>query len=193
MAQKLPHGNGVYDLLIDIIMNLSPKQAENLYSELLPRYTRRSNVSLYNEKGELDSNGEVRLFPLQYQTIRVQFGDTFMKKAFEEVTNYIHFLESHLDQDTTYKAKLRKLKSTTHNNIITQGWVFNKCKSLIVKDRPKINVNPYNIEDFVTARKYIESLPIDIRQTALEVKMLMIKFPELTDLLSKDKLSDDDS
>lgn len=187
MARKIDRGNDTYDLLIDLIMNLSPKQAKSLYSELLPRYTRRSNVTLYNEDGEEDKEGRIRLFKLQYQTIRVQFGDSFMKAAFKELTNYIKFLEEHIKEDNTYKGKLRKLNSTTHAKVISEGWVFNKCKSLIVKDRPKIKINPYEIEDYNTAKTYIESLPVDIRRNALEVKMLMIKFPELSVLLQGDE------
>lgn len=182
MAAKNPHGNTIYDLLIDIVMNLSPFQAEQLYSELLPRYTKRSRVKLYNREGEEDKEGKVRLMQLQYQTIRTNFGDTFINRAFTELTNYIEYLENNLDKDPTYKAKLRKYTSGTHNNVLTQGWVYEKCKQYIIKNRPSIKVNPYEIEDFNTAKKYIETIPKALRQNALDVQMLIMKFPELIDI-----------
>ena len=51
-----------------------------------------------------------------------------------------------------------------------------------MKDRPKINVNPYMIDDFATAREYIKNIPLAIRNTALDVQMLIMKFPELSDV-----------
>ena len=113
-AAKMKHGLQIYDLLIDIIMNLSQTQAENLYSELLPRYTRRARTTLYNQMGEEDKNGKVRLLPNQYKSIRTRFGDTYITKAFTELTNYIEFLEKNQD-NTKYKAKLKDYNSKTHN------------------------------------------------------------------------------
>ena len=84
---KLRHGLDIYTMLIDIIMDLSPLQAENLYTELLARYTRRSRTKLYNENGEEDPNGKIRLLPLQYKAIRTKFGDSYMKKACSEFIN----------------------------------------------------------------------------------------------------------
>lgn len=185
MARKLDRGNTIYDLLIDLIMNLSPYQADRLYGELLPKYTKRSKVHLYNAEGVEDKdNGKVRLMPLQYQTIRMQFGDTYVTKAFTELTNYIKFLEDNIDS-ADYKSKLNRYVKGTHNEVLTRGWVFEKCKNYIIKDRPKINLNPYEIEDFNTAKTYIEHIPLELRRTALDVKMLIIKFPELASYLQE--------
>ena len=81
-----------------------------------------------------------------------------------------------------YKQKLKDDNSKTHNLLLTDGWVYEKCKQYIVKDRPKINVNPYMIDDFATAREYIKNIPPAIRNTALDVQMLIMKFPELSDV-----------
>ena len=181
MAAKNKHGLEIYDLLIELIISISPNQAEKLYSELLPRYTKRARVTLYNSDGEEDSNGKIRLLKSQYKTIRVQFGDSYIKKAFLELTNYINFLEKNQDVPK-YKQKLKDYNSKTHNLLLTDGWVYEKCKQYIVKDRPKINVNPYMIDDFATAREYVKNIPPAIRNTALDVQMLIMKFPELSDV-----------
>ena len=90
MAAKHKVGNDIYDLLIALIIDLSPNQAKRLYSELLPRYTRKAKVKLYNEQGELDQeNGKVRLMESQYKSIRTKFGDSYVKVAFRELTNYL--------------------------------------------------------------------------------------------------------
>ena len=47
--KQLVRGNDTYDMLIDLILNLSPAQAKLLYSELLPRYTKTGRVKIYNE------------------------------------------------------------------------------------------------------------------------------------------------
>lgn len=182
MARKLPHGNSIYDLLIDLIFNLSQTQAENLYTELLPRYSRRAKTHLYNEYGEESENGKVRLLPYQYKAIRTKFGDTFIKRSFTELTRYIEYLEQNQDTSTKYKQKLKEYNSKTHNNIITQGWVYEKCKQYIIAERPKIAINPYTIEDFATAKEYIKSIPKEIRDNAIDVQMLIMKFPELQDI-----------
>ena len=181
MAAKNRHGLEIYDLLIELIISISPNQAEKLYSELLPRYTKRARVTLYNSDGEEDNNGKVRLLKSQYKTLRVIFGDSYVKKAFLELTNYINFLEKNQDVPK-YKQKLKDYNSKTHNLLLTDGWVYEKCKQYIVKDRPKINVNPYMIDDFATAREYIKNIPPAIRNTALDVQMLIMKFPELSDV-----------
>lgn len=181
MAAKNKHGLEIYDLLIELIISISPNQAEKLYSELLPRYTKRARVTLYNSDGEEDSNGKIRLLKSQYKTLRVKFGDSYVKKAFLELTNYINFLEKNQDVPK-YKQKLKDYNSKTHNLLLTDGWVYEKCKQYIVKDRPKINVNPYMIDDFATAREYIKNIPPAIRNTALDVQMLIMKFPELSDV-----------
>lgn len=182
MASKNPHGNSIYDLLVDLIFSLSPYQAERLYSELLPRYSRRAKTHLYNQKGEEDSEGKVRLLPYQYKAIRTNFGDSYMHKAFTELTNYINWLENNQDYKNN-KQKLKDYNSKTHNLLLTEGWVYEKCKQYIVKERPKqIAINPFMIEDFHTAKEYIKHIPKEIREESLDVKMLMIKFPELVDV-----------
>ena len=181
MAAKNPHGSSVYDLLIDIIFNLTPNQAERLYNELLPRFTKRAKTSLYNRNGEEDNNGKVRLLPYQYKAIRTKFGDTYVKKAFAELTDYIEFLEKNQDVPE-YKSKLKTYNSRTHNlYFIERGWVYEKNKQYIITERPKVAINPFLIEDFATAKEYIKSIPNDMRNS-VDVQMLLVKFPELIDV-----------
>lgn len=183
MASKAPHGNDIYDLLIDLMFSLSPKQAKNLYTELLPRYSRRSKTRLYNEEGERSDTGKVRLTEYQYKALRTKFGDTYIKRAFTEMTRYIEYLEDNQDTQSRYKAKLRDYNSKTHNAyFIEDGWVYEKCKQYICAERPKVAINPYTIEDFATAKEYIKNIPPEIRDTAMDVKLLIMKFPELKDI-----------
>ena len=183
MAAKNPHGNTIYDLLVELIFSLSPKQAEQLYSELLPRYSKRAKTHLYNKEGEESPDGKVRLLPYQYKALRIKYGDTYIKVAFTELTNYIEFLERSQDVSSKYKNKLRDYNSKTHINILDgRGWVYDKCKGYICSERPKVSINPYTIEDFATAKEYIRSIPKDIRENAIDVKMLIMKFPELMEV-----------
>lgn len=183
MAEKINHGLDIYDLLIDMVMNLSPNQAKKLYSELGVRYNKRAKTKLYNKDGDLDKNGKVRLTEYQYKAIRTKFGDTYVKRAFTELTRYIEFLEENQETSCKYKAKLREYNSKTHNNLLTKdGWLYEKCKQYICVDRPKISINPYTIEDIATAREYIKNIPQEIRDTAMDVKLLIMKFPELQDV-----------
>lgn len=183
MASKVPHGLDTYEQLIDLIMTLTPLQAKNLYNELCPRYNKRMRTMLYDESGNENPNGKIRLTKYQYKAIRTNFGDTFLHKAFKELTNYIEFLEANQESSSKYKRKLRDLNSKTHNAIIAHedGWVYKKCKQYICADRPKINVNPYLIEDFYTAKEYIRSLKPELR-TSMDVQLLIQKFPELKDV-----------
>ena len=73
MARKIDRGLDIYDLLIDIVMNLSPLQAKNLYIELSSRYSKRGRTKLYNSNGELDSKGKVRLTEYQYKALRTDY------------------------------------------------------------------------------------------------------------------------
>lgn len=188
MAKKLKHGNDIYSLLVDIIFSLTPLQAESLYTELLARYTKRAKTKLYNEKGEEDSKGKIRLTALQYKTLRTKFGDTYVRKSFTELTNYINYLEKNMDSIPNAKSKLNKLNSGTHNALLStdNGWVYNKCKSFICTERPKLNINPYLIDDIGTAREYIKSIPKELRENAYDVKSLLLKFPELVALDEQD-------
>ena len=182
MASKARVGNDIYDLLIDLIFSLSPLQAKKLYGELLPRYSTRSKTHLYNKDGEEDKDGKVRLLPYQYKAIRTKYGDTFMKQAFKELTSYIEFLEANQDTHSKYKAKLREYNSKTHNNMMQpDGWVYEKCKQYICNERPKISINPYEIDDLPTAREYLKSIPKELRSSAIDVQMLILKFPQLLD------------
>lgn len=180
---KLKRNLDDYTLLIDLIMSLSPLQAKNLLSELLPRYTKRMRTRTYNEEGELDPNGKVRLTEYQYKAIRTNFGDTYLKKAFTEMSNYIKYLEKNVNNDSKCKVKLKQLNSKTHNAYIGQedGWVFQKCKNLIFYDRPKVQINPYLIDDLNTAREYIKSIPKNLIDESMDIKLLIMKFPELKD------------
>lgn len=185
MAAKNKQGNDIYDLLVEIIFNLSPNQAKRLYSELLPRYTRRAKTKLYNANGELDPNGKVRLMESQYKAIRTKFGDSYIKVAFRELTSYIEYLEAHQDE-SVYKQKLKQYNSKTHNILLTEDWVYRKCKGYITHDRPKIPINPFEIEDYNTAKEYIKMISEDMRDTALDVKLLFMKFPQLKDEVDAD-------
>lgn len=183
MAKKIVHGNNTYDLLIDLIFSLSPLQVKALYTELLARYTKRSRVKLYDAEGNENPEGKIRLMPLQYKAIRTKFGDNFMKKSFSELTNYIEYLEKNMDTVPNAKGKLQKLRSITHNALLAHedGWVYNKCKGYIVHDRPKLNINPFLIDDVNTAREYIRHIPLEVRESSMDVKMLLLKFPEVAD------------
>ena len=174
-------GNDIYSMILEIVFNLSPKQAEGLYAYLLPRYTTRARSKLYNADGEEDVNGKIRLLPSQYQAIRTKYGDNYMHKAFKELTNYILFLEKNQDVPK-YKQKLKKLEKETHNMILASdgGWVYRKCKDYAVSDRVPINVNPFLIDDLNTARKYIESIPANLRDMP-DVQSLLLRFPQLVD------------
>lgn len=181
MAKNI-HGNDIYTMIIDIVMDLSPVQAEGLYAYLLPRYTRRARTKLYNIDGEEDpTNGKIRLLPSQHQAIRTKFGDDYMHKAYRELTNYILFLEKNQDIPK-YKQKLKKLEKETHNMLLASdgGWVYRKCKSYIVTDRVPINVNPFLIDDLNTARAYINSLPANLKDS-MDVQSLLLRFPQLVD------------
>lgn len=180
MAKNI-HGNDIYSMIIDIVMDLSPNQAEGLYAYLLPRYTTRARSKLYNADGEEDKNGKIRLLPSQYQAIRTKYGDNYMHKAFRELTNYILFLEKNQDIPK-YKQKLKKLEKETHNMILASdgGWVYRKCKSYAVSDRVPLNVNPFLIDDLNTARLYIQSLPANLKDMP-DVQSLLLRFPQLVD------------
>ena len=180
MAKNI-HGNDIYSMIIDIVMDLSPNQAEGLYAYLLPRYTTRARTKLYNAEGEEDKNGKIRLLPSQYQGIRTKYGDNYMHKAFRELTNYILFLEKNQDIPK-YKQKLKKLEKETHNMILASdgGWVYRKCKSYAVSDRVSVNVNPFLIDDLNTARLYIQSLPANLKDMP-DVQSLLLRFPQLVD------------
>lgn len=181
MAAKIKMGNDIYDLLISLILTLSPKQAGRLYSELLPRYSRKAKVRLYNADGEIDpDNGKIRLMESQYKAIRTKFGDSYVKKAFKELTSYIEFLEQHQDE-TAYKQKLRDYNSKSHNLLLSEGWVYEKCKGYIVKERPKLSINPFMIEDYNTAKEYVLSINKSLWDSAMDIKMLFLKFPTLKD------------
>ena len=183
MARKIDRGLDIYDLLIDLVMNLTPLQAKNLYIELSARYIRKGRTKLYNRDGELDSKGKIRLCEYQYKALRTDYGDTYIKRAFAVLYDYIEYLERNQESSAKYRSKLKDYNSKTHINFLKEdGWVYEKCKSFICKDRIKIPLNPYTIEDFNTAKEYIKMIPKDIRENAFDVKMLMMKFPELKEV-----------
>lgn len=185
MAKKYPHGLDIYTMLIDIIMGLTPLQAESLYSDLLAKYSKKGRVTLYNEEGEEDKvNGLIRLMPFQYKTLRTKYGYTYIKRAFKELTSYIKFLKEHSEDHPDYKRKLRTYSTGTHNKVLKEnGWVYNKCKQYVCTDRlNQIKVNPFLIDDFNTAKEYIKNIPPEMRATAMDVQSLLLKFPELTDV-----------
>lgn len=177
----LKHGNDIYTMLIDIIMDLTPRQAEWLYSDLIGRYTKRGRIKRYNENGDEDKQGRVRLLPNQYNAIRTKFGDSYIKKAFLELTNYIKFLEKNASSSSKYAQKLQKLNSESHNRLIADkdGWVYRKCRDYICAERPRLNLNPFLIDDFATAKEYISNIPKEVRDTSLDVQALLLRFPEL--------------
>lgn len=182
MGAKLPQGNDIYDLLIHLILELSPQQASLLYKEILPRYSKkhRSKTKIYNRLGVEDANGKIRLTEFQWRAIKTSCGMEFVGRAFGTLTDYIEYLEAHVDEPGN-KAKLKNYMGRTHNKELTKGgWAYEKCKRWISKETPKINVNPYLIEDFVTAKKYVLSLSPDLWDCA-DVQYLLLKFPTLKD------------
>lgn len=185
MASKRPHGLDVYTMIIDIVMNLTPLQADNLLTDLLARYNKQGRVSRYNQDGEEDrENGLVRLMPFQYRTLRTRFGDSYIKRAFKELTNYINFLKENAENHPDYKSKLRNYTTGTHNKVLKEGgWVYEKCKQYACSDRPsQIKINPFLIEDFNTAAEYIKHIPKEMRETAMDVQALLLKYPELIEV-----------
>lgn len=182
MAAKDKKGNDIYDLLIGLIMELSPKTACRLYNEIKPRYSKnaRNKIKLYNQDGELDVMGKVRLTEYQYKSLRVKFGDTYIRKSFTELTNYISFLERHQDE-AKYRSKLTKYTTGSHNILLTEDWVYEKCKGYIMREPPKVSVNPYMIDDYHTAKEYVRNIHKSMWETALDVRLLFLKFPTLKD------------
>ena len=193
MARKnsSDNGNDNYTMLIDIIINLTPKQARDLYQELKPRFTRKSRTKLYNVLGEIDTeNGKIRLTEYQYKSLRTKYGDTYIHKAFQALDNRIRYYEQHLDEHSpydgkSYKLKLREMNNRTHIKELEYGGnIYEYCKQYISAQAPelRVNFNPYLIEDVSVARKYIESLSLEMRKYP-DVQFLVEKFPELMELV----------
>lgn len=187
MARKrsADSGNDNYTLLIDLILNLTPKQVKLLYTELRDRYTNRGHTKIYNVLGEIDKeHGRIRLTEFQYKNLRVKYGDTYMNRALQVLDDYIQYLEQHQDE-SKYRNKLIELKGRTHNKELSYGgWVYKKCQGYICK-QPEENVvqpvNPFLIEDITVAKKYIEGLSPAMRRMP-DVQLLLTKFPTLKDL-----------
>ena len=187
MAAKDKQGNDIYDLLIGLILELSPNAARRLYNEVKPRYSKnaRNKIKLYNQDGQLDPLGKVRLTEYQYKAMRLKFGDSYIRKAFTELTSYITFLENHQDE-SKYRSSLTRYNTGSHNVLLTEDWVFNKCKQYISKEPPKVCVNPYMIDDYNTAKEYVKNINKALWETALDVRVLFIKFPQLKDDIQED-------
>lgn len=183
----LDRGNDNLSMLIDLIMGLSPGQIKSLYIELRDRYTKRGRTVYYNELGEVDKeNGKVRLTPYQYKSIRVKYGEQYTHRALTEMTNYIKYLELHQDE-AKYRNKLVQLNQRSHcKELEYGGWVYDKCKSLICSpvSSTDIIINPFTIDDYSVAKKYIESLSPEMRRMP-DVMGLVEKFPELNDLIEE--------
>lgn len=179
-AAKNQHGLETLDLLIELVLSLTPNQVGMLYTELLSRYKpEKARTKRYNKDGELDPKGKVRLTEYQHKAIRTKYGETYMRRAYTEMSNYIEYLEHNIDVPRNRQA-LQRINSRTHNPEIgkTDGWVYRKCQQYVCVERPKININPYLIDDFATAREYIKSIPPALRES-MDVKLLIQKFPEL--------------
>lgn len=181
--KQLVRGNDTYDLLIDIILNLTPLQAKNLYSELRPRYTSTGRVKTYNLNLEEDVKGKVRLMPFQFRLIRTKYGDSYLKEAFKELYSYMDYLEKNVEE-ADCKKKLKQYSTGTHNKhlIPPDGWVYNKMKKFIIKNPPKLSINPFTIEDLDTATEYVMSIPKELWATSMDVQSLLLRFPELNSL-----------
>lgn len=184
MARKdsLERGNDNYTKAIDIILNLTPTQIKLLLPELVARYTKKGHTKLYTSDGVIDKEkGKVRLTEYQYKTLKLKYGDTYMRHSMEELTNYIKWLELHQDI-SKYKSKLMQLNSRTHAKELDYGgWVYDKCKKYIKTiSEINLNVNPYLIEDISVARKYIACMSPALRREP-DVQFLFEKFPELID------------
>ena len=107
MARKIDRGLDIYDLLIDLVMNLTPLQAKNLYIELSARYIRKGRTKLYNRDGELDPKGKIRLCEYQYKALRTDYGDTYIKRAFavSDNSNFIIWCVPKLSFFNSFAAK----------------------------------------------------------------------------------------
>lgn len=178
--KQLVKGLDNYDLLIDIILSLTPLQAKNLYSELRPRYTSTGRVKTYNLNLEEDTNGKVRLMPFQYKLIRTKYGDSYLKEAFKELYGYIEYLEANVEE-ADCKKKLKQYSTGTHNKhlIAPDGWVYKKLRKFVTKNPPKLSINPFTIEDYNTAKEYILNIPRELWNTSMDVQSLLLRFPEL--------------
>ena len=183
--QSLDMGNDNLTMLIDIILSLTPKQVEKEYLRMRTMYTNKGHTKIYNELGEEDKeNGKIRLTRHQYKTIRTKYGSNYMNKALHTLTEYIKYLELHQDI-SKYKQKLLELNSRTHSKELSYGgWVYEKCKQWVVQQDEIDNliINPFLIDDYSVAKKYIESLSIEMRKEP-DVLWLVEKFPELKDLI----------
>ncbi|MBP5597580.1 MAG: hypothetical protein J6Y02_19570 [Pseudobutyrivibrio sp.] len=191
MARKksMDHGNDTFSMVLDIIAGLTAKQLENEYIRLRTRYTNKGHTKLYNVEGEEDKdNGKVRLTRYQFKALSMKYGNAYMKKALQELTNYIIFMEEHPDyvskKGKTSKQILDDLNTRTHTKELDGGWVFDKLKKYISSVDTQIIVNPFTINDVSVAKRYIESLSSEMRKMP-DVMWLVEKFPELNDLVEE--------
>lgn len=188
MARKksLDRDNDVYSLLLGIILDLSPNQAEAEYKYLRDKYTNRGRTKTYNSNGDIDKeNGKVRLTPFQFRGLQTKYGDVYVRRAIAEMEEYIRFLELHQDVGK-YRNKLNELLKRTHAKELDYGgWVYEKCKRFINASDTKININPFDINDISVARKYIENLSMEMRKMP-DVQMLVLRFPELKELCEQE-------
>ena len=185
MARKesMDRGNDNFSMLLDIIFNLTPLQADALYKELRTRYTSKGHTKYYNTECVQDKeNGVVRLTEYQFRALQIKYGRRYLQHAIQEMTNYINWLKQHQDEPK-YRSQLEKLMKRTHcKELDYGGWVYSKCHKYINKVDTQIIINPFVIEDVSVARRYIESLSPEMRKMP-DVMWLVEKFPELNDLI----------
>lgn len=194
MARKidLDRGNDTRSLLLDMIMNLSDTQVERIYKELFARYgaTKGSHKQPYNPDGVIDKeNGYVLLTKHQFKSLLTKYGENYVHHAFKEWQNYLIYLKEHPDfkdkQGVRYGYKYEQYMKRTHIKELSEGgWIYTNNKKYIhtVSKEVNIQVNPYLINDYTVARKYVESLSIPMRSNP-DVMFLVRKFPELADLV----------
>lgn len=193
MARKITAdlGNDNYTMLIDLIMTLTPNQVKKEYERMKITYSKRAKRKHYNELGQEDEEGKIILTEHQYKSIRVKYGDTYIYHAFKRLTDYIKWLEEHPDHigkdGKRGITKLNALNKRTHDKELSYGgWVYDEMKNYIcVQDDLKdVIINPFLINDYDVAKKYIECLSPEMRKQP-DVIWLVEKFPELNDLLEE--------
>ena len=174
------------EVLSNYISTLSESKCKEAYQLLRERFDIvRPRIVRLNAEGQQDKNGRVRLRTGELEKLVQTTSEYKFHWLINKLHTYLDKLAEKAESEAPYKRKLKEYDKISHYYKLTKGWVAqaylneaNPPKYLREPDVPDF----YSIQNETQAKKYIDSLPPELRINNPEIEWLVGQYPSLMEV-----------
>ena len=141
----------------------------------------RPRILRVTSDGTVDSNGLVRLRPVELDKLLKTCGEYKFRWLINKLHTYLEELKERGEVEPDAKRRFKQYQKISHYYKLTKGWVAIRynAEGIQAPTTKKTSKDFYSINSMEDAQEYIDTLPPELRIDNPEIDWLISVYPTL--------------